>query len=60
MTIAKGEINGDAELDLAAPEDVLQEAVSLVKVQVLEANCLIATTACELMLKLVFAQLCHV
>lgn len=60
MTIAQSEVNGDAELDLAAPKNVLQKAVSLVKVEVLEANCLIATPAYELILKLVFAKLCHV
>ena len=34
--------------------------MSLVKVEVLKANCLIASPTCELMLKLVFAELCHV
>ena len=60
MTITESEINGDAELDLAASKDVLQKAVSLMKVEVLKANCLIATPTCELMLKLVFTELCHV
>ena len=60
MAIAESEVNGDAELDLAAPKDVLQEAVSFVEIQVLEANCLVTTPACQLMVKLSLAELCHV
>ena len=60
MTIAESEVNSDAELYLAAPKDVLQEAVSLVEVQVLEENSLVTTPACQLMLKLALAKLCHV
>ena len=60
MTIAQSEINGNAELDLATPKDVLQKAVSLMKVEVLEANRLIATSTCKLMLQLIFAELCHI
>ena len=60
MAIAESEVNGDAELDLATPKDILQEAVSLVEVEVLEANCLVTTPACKLVIKLALAELCHV
>ena len=60
VAIAESEVNGDAELDLAASKDVLQEAVPLVEVQVLKADCLVTTPACQLMLYLALAELCHV
>jgi hypothetical protein len=60
MAIAESEVNGDAELDLAASKDVLQEAVPLVEVQVLKANRLVTTPACQLMLNLALAELRHI
>ena len=50
VTIAQSKVDGDRQLNFTAAEDILQEGVSLVEDQVLEAGSLIASTANNLVL----------
>lgn len=45
IAITESKVDGDAELDLTPPEDVLKERVSFVEDKILEAGALVATTS---------------
>ena len=60
VPIAEREVDGHAQLDLTASEDVLQEGVSLVENKVLEAARLILGSRIERELELAFAKLGNV
>ena len=57
MAITQSEVDGDAELDLAAAKDILQERVAFVEDQVVEPDPLVPTTAVEVVFELALAQL---
>ena len=60
MSITQSEVNCNAQLNLTATEDVLQESVSLVENQVFESNILVPPASIQVELELAFSQLCNI